>query len=84
MKVSSELALRTVEPGVPLPEMWSTRLVMPAQPAPGECRHKYEVIHNITSSIKGVPQLQPDKKKIQLTFCSEEIGIKRGKKELIS
>ncbi len=31
---------RTVKPGVPASETWSTQLVMPAQPAPGECRHK--------------------------------------------
>ncbi len=28
---------RAVEPGVPPPVTWSTQLVMPAQPAPGEC-----------------------------------------------
>ncbi len=33
---------RTVDPGVPPSETWSTRLVMPAQPAPGECRRKYK------------------------------------------
>ncbi len=31
---------RTAEPGVSPSEAWSTQLVMPAQPAPGECRHK--------------------------------------------
>ncbi len=32
---------RTVEPGVPQYTTRSTRLVMPAQTAPGECRHRY-------------------------------------------
>ncbi len=31
---------RTIEPAVPPSETWSMHLVMPAQPAPGECRHK--------------------------------------------
>ncbi len=55
---TASLRLRTVEkglgkrlkwartwpskPGVPLSVVWSTRLVMPAQPAPRECRHKYK------------------------------------------
>ncbi len=30
------------EPVEHLPETWSARLVMPAQPAPGECHHKYK------------------------------------------
>ncbi len=33
---------RTAEPGVPPSETKSTQLVMPAQPAPGECRRKYK------------------------------------------
>ncbi len=33
---------RTVEPGVTPPVMWSTQLVMPVQPAPGQCRQKYK------------------------------------------
>ncbi len=36
--------VKTVEPGVPPSETWSTQLVMPAKPAPGECRHKYKCI----------------------------------------
>ncbi len=33
---------RTAEPGVYPSETRSAQLVMPAQPAPGECRHKYK------------------------------------------
>ncbi len=32
---------RTAEPGVPQYAMGSTQLLMPGQPAPYECRHKY-------------------------------------------
>ncbi len=34
----------TVEPGVPLSETWSAQLVMPAQPAPFEYRHKHKLV----------------------------------------
>ncbi len=37
-----KVSRRTVRSGVLPPETWSTRLVMPAQPAPGECRSKYK------------------------------------------
>ncbi len=33
---------RTVEPGLPPSATWSIQLVMPAQPAPGECGHKFK------------------------------------------
>ncbi len=43
---------RTVEPGVYLSETWSARLVMPAQPAQGECRHKTWVWRSFTQLSK--------------------------------
>ncbi len=41
----------TAEPVVPPFETWSTQLVMPAQPAPGECRRKYKSTSTSAGSV---------------------------------
>ncbi len=38
-------SLRIAESVVPPSETWLMQLVMPAQPAPGECQRKYKYVH---------------------------------------
>ncbi len=75
MKVS----LRPVEPGVHLSEAWSAQLVMPTQPAPSECRHKYKVpiwidFCSVTTALPNHERLVYDVEKC-FDFCGVSSGF---------